>query len=210
MSEGEQTAPQEVKQPSRVVEAARKAVRTGLETSEDFKKMRNELDVKKMEKTLEGSTYRSWMNATDRVIGAMTQTDRDKLSTKLYKIKNTIVAAGVHVAAGAIDTTIRVLTWPGRTVGKIAGLAMAPFTGGATAGIYVFMKGLDIVTSKGPVRTYETWKAAKHAEKKILKYKVAESALLAKGGAQVIGEKTKQIIEGFAYPEGKPPKPIAR
>ncbi|MEK7577720.1 MAG: hypothetical protein AAB492_03860 [Patescibacteria group bacterium] len=201
----EQPTPQEVKYENPAVEAARGAVRKVLEGNDAFTKMRDKLSVK--DKNLRISVYKKWMMATDAYIGQMTKADRDKLSTKLYRVKSSLVAAGVHASAGLIDTTIRIATWPGRVLGKTIGLGMIPFSGGTSIGVYGFFKGLDVVTKAGIVRTYEAQAAEKFMAKKIVGYKAKEAVVIAGSAVKNVGSITKGILEGFAYPDGKPKPP---
>lgn len=205
MTESEQSAPQEVRNENPAVEAARGAVRKVLEGNDAFTKMRDKLSVK--DKNLNISVYKKWMMATDAYIGQMTKADRDKLSTKLYRVKMSLVAAGVHTSAGLIDTTIRVASWPGRVLGKAIGLGLMPFTGGASLGVYGFFKGADVVTKAGLVRTYEMQAAEKQMAKKIVGYKAKEAVVIAGHAVKNVGSITKGILEGFAYPDGKPKPP---
>lgn len=205
MSEiSEQSMSQEVRNENPVVGAARGAVRKVLEGNDAFSKMRDKLSVKDKGGY---SVYRKWMLATDAYIGQMTKADRDKLSTKFYRLKMSLMATGVQMSAGLIDTTIRVASWPGRVLGKITGLGLLPFTGGASLGVYGFFKGADIVTKAGIVRSYELKAAEKYAVKKIAGYKAKEAVVIAENAVKNVGSITKGILEGFAYPDGKPKPP---
>ena len=146
MSETEQPTPQEVKYENPVVGAARAGVRAALEANEAVKNVRAGMEVKQHVKdiTKRPNVYRAWMDSTDRVVGAMTKVDQNKLSTQLYKMKMGLLGAGLEASTWLIDTTIRVASWPGRVMIKGIGLGLGPFTAGASLELYLWGKAIDV------------------------------------------------------------------
>lgn len=184
-----------------VVEAARKAVRGGLETNEAWRKYRDTLNVKTEGK----SVYRAWVDAADKVVGAMTKADQEKFSTKLYQVKMRVLAAALQIPSAVIDTTFNVLSWIPRKGLMLAGMLTSPipFVGGTLFATGVALEGITRVGTRGLITPF----AEPHANRRILRYKIAEARLAAKAGGDFIGNSVKQIVTGFAYPEGKPVKP---
>ncbi len=210
MSEvNEQPIPQEARRESRVVSAARAGVRTALETSEAIQDVRAGMEIKQHVKgiTERPNVYRAWMDATDKVVGAMTRVDQKKLSTKLYKLKMGMMASGLEVSTWTLDSATRMLSWPVRVLTKVAGLVLLPFTGGASLEVYVFGKAMDVAAKRGTFSTWERARARKDAQKKLQRYHIAEAGQWVKKGVKNTQEITKNILVGFAYPEGKPVPP---
>ncbi len=204
MSEAEQPTPQEVKAENPVVGAARAAVRTALETSDAVKDFRDGIEMKKNDIIDRPNVYKAWTGAMENVVNNMTKVDQQKFSTKMYEAKMKLVAAGVHVGAWAIDTTVRVASWPIRAGVKTLSLAMAPFTGGATLETYLLAKGADLAVKRGVVATYEQGRAKAHEAWHIRKYQMAEAVTWVKDGGKNAAKISKDILTGFAYPDGKP------
>ena len=206
MSEAEQPTPQEVKAENPVVGAARAAVRTALETSDAVKDFRDGMEVKKNDIIDRPNVYKAWTGAMENVVNNMTKTDQQKFSTKMYEAKMKLVGAGVHVGSWAVDTTVRVASWPLRTAFKVIGVGLAPFTGGSTLEMYLAGKGMDLAVKRGVVATYEQGRAKAHEAWQIRKYQVAEAATWIKDSGKNAAQLSKNILTGFAYPDGKPVK----
>ncbi len=209
MSETEQPTPQEVKYENPVVGAARAGVRAALEANEAVKNVRAGMEVKQHVKdiTKRPNVYRAWMDSTDRVVGAMTKVDQNKLSTQLYKMKMGLLGAGLEASTWLIDTTIRVASWPGRVMIKGIGLGLGPFTAGASLELYLWGKAIDVGAKRGVFSTIEQTRAALDANKKIKRYHIAEASQWIKQSGKNVKELTTNILTGFAYPEGKPIPP---
>jgi len=253
MSESEQPAPREVRVENPVVGAARGAVRTALETNEKVNEWRDSLTVK------DKSVYRAWIDATDNYVNTMTETDRNRLSTKLYKMKNYLVAGALGVSSWTIDTTIN-LASKGLKIAGIAAvgaiaLPAVPFSFGlvgAGLGLYAagavgesFHRGkvvdrlktmrlikmtrggkflskfspgfqeLDKLAPKkvlapGFTKRIGLGMAEKYEKSKIEIYKAKLSVEQRKNFEGMVKTTAKNILTGFAYPEGKPPRPVMK
>lgn len=206
MTEGEQQAPPE-KRKNPVVEAARAGVRTALEANKAVQDWRNSLTVESKEKA---NVYRSWINAMDRVVGAMTEADKRKFSTKMYEMKMRLAAVTFGTLSPVLDFAVNVISFlPRKAVSALGWLTMlgnVP-TGLAIVGVG---KAMDRVVEAGVTRVPGVLFAEKHAMYRISRYKVREALTIARRGGEFVKQTTKNILTGFAYPEGKPVKPMAK
>lgn len=197
----------EVEEKNPVVEAARAGVRTALEANESYREWRENLRVR------EGlfRVYETWDDARKRLVGSMTEADRNSLQTKLLEFSMKMkgitgsaldislnMASKVMIVAGSGLVGVVALT----PVTAVAGLPLAAglIGGGWAAGR----------TGEGVARWAQT-RAVTSVSKEFVKYKVREAAMTSARAPEilkaVVDAKVKNIITGFAYPEGKPVKP---
>lgn len=201
MTEGEQVSPQEARVENPVVGAARGAVRKALETNENFRNWRDNIKVKDRKPK---SVYRAWMDAADRVVNNMTAADRGKLSTKMYEMKMRLAAATFGVVSPVLDLSVNVLSFIPRKA--VAALGWVTMLGNVPTGL-VFVgaaKAMDKIVDAGVTRVPGINLAEQHALKRTVRYKVAEAITVAKQGKDFVGQTAKNILTGFAYPDGKP------
>lgn len=253
MTEGEQQVPQEeVRKENPVVGAARAAARGVIETDESIKAWRDTLTVK------DKSVYRAWIEATDNYINSMTETDRNKLSTKMLRLKNYLGAAVLGVSSWTIDNVVNLASKGLKIAGVAAVGAIAlpaiPFSWGlvgAGLGLYAaggigeaFHKGRVVDKLKtmrllkltpggkwlvklspglsaveklqqkdlppGFTRRIGVGMAERYEKKKVESYKRRLSQEQLKDFNSFVKQRAKDIVTGFAYPEGKPVKPMAK
>ena len=194
MSEMGETPPEYIEEKNVVVEAARKGVRVALETNEAWKQYHDSLHVKEEKPK---SVYRAWVDAADRVVGAMTEADRNTIGTLLYEAKMRVWAGSLQVSSAMADTVFNVVTW----IPRKALLITSP----------VFGSALEHMAKVGPSAALTKKGAEEHASERIWKYRMNEAKTIAKEGGKFVkdqvGERVKQIVTGFAYPEGKQVKP---
>lgn len=225
MTEGEQQAPQqEVRKENPVVSAARGAVRTAIETDEAYHDWKDTLTAK------DKSVYRAWADAVDNFHASMSDRDRRRLSTKLETVKIKLKGALSQVMAPVLDFAVDHLGKVGKLSGlALLGTAALPavaLTGpliGASAILYGSGVALDAMRPKKfvqkgglflrklPVpalredgasfrmkKSAELWEARKKGEykKKIRKEQIKDIG-------SVVKQRTKDILTGFAFPEGR-------
>mgnify|MGYP001567117534 CR=1 FL=1 len=253
MSESEQPTPQEVKYENPVVGVVRSATRAALETNEKVNEWRDSLTVQ------DKSVYRAWIEATNNYVNTMTETDRNKLSTKLYQLKNYVGAAVVGVSSWTIDNTVNLASKGLKVAGIAAVGAIAlpaiPFSFGlvgAGLGLYAagavgesfhkgktrgraidrlktmrFLKALpfgESIAKLMPIDKLLPKKAApfgvtkrigihmaeQHEKSKIEAYKAKLTIEQRKNFEGFVKQTAKNIVTGFAYPEGRPPKSVMK
>lgn len=190
----------EVEEKNPVVEAARKGVRGALETNKAWRDYRDSLHVPIERK----SVYRAWVDASDKVVSAMTKVDQESLGTKLYEMRMRVMAGALQISSAGVDAAFNAITWIPRKA-MIVGGSLLSF---APPGQLMLLGGLGLETmARGGSRGLTIRGAERHAQNRIWRYKMSEAAMTAKQGGAFIGERVKQMVEGFAYPEGKPVKP---
>lgn len=203
-------------QKNPVVEGARKAVRGALETNKAWRDYRDTLHVKTEKK----SVYRAWADAADNVVGSMTKADQEKIGTKLYEVKMRLAAGAFFMASTPLDIAVNVLSWIPRkglilggagVVGFGALIGAGPIVGGPIMAVGAGLAGvgrtMDIAVEGGLTRKIGLRFAKYHEQKRIWKYNIGEAKMAMKHGGELVKERMKQIVEGFAYPEGKPVNP---
>lgn len=192
--------PVQVEKKHPVVEGARKAVRGALETNEAWRKYRENLQVKPEGK----SVYRTWVDAADKVVNAMTKVDQEKFGTKMYEMKMRIAAGAFQIASTPLDVAVNVLSWLPRKGLIVAGALTTPLAG---LGAPLLGAGLamESMVRGGFTRKIGLKYAEHHATQRIWRYKIAETKEAVKHAGGFVGERVKQIIGGFAYPEQKQP-----
>lgn len=208
MSEtSEMPIPQEVVEPENpVVKAARAGVRTALEANESYREWREKLKVR------EGifRVYDTWDDARKRLVGSMTEADRNSLQTKLLEFSMKMKGITGSVLDISLNVASKVMLVGGG--GLIGAVALGPLTwpvAGIGAGVMA-AGGVTGMAREGVARWAQT-RAVTSVSKEFVKYKVREAALTSVRAPEilkaVVDAKVKNIITGFAYPEGKPVKP---
>lgn len=203
MSEMGEMPPGVEVQKNPVVEGARKAVRGALETNESWRQHRDTLNVKPEGK----SVYRAWVDAADKVVGAMTGADRNSLGTKLYEMKMRLAAGAFQISSATLDIAVNALSWIPRKGFMALGVVSLPFSPPAAAWLGGIGLAGEAAVRGGFTRKIGLRAAEFHERKRIWRYKMAETKEALKHGGDFIGERVKQVVTGFAYPEGKPVKP---
>lgn len=209
MSEtSEMPIPQEVVEPENpVVKAARAGVRGALETNKAWRDYRDTLHVKTEKK----SVYRAWVDAADNVVGSMTKADQEKTGTKLYEVKMRLAAGAFFMASTPLDIAVNVLSWIPRKGLMVAGGIMTMIDPPLGMPVLVSGYAMERAVAGGFTRKIGIEFAKMHTANRVLKYKVGETKEAVKLGREFMKEqvngRVRQIVEGFAYPEGKPVKP---
>ncbi|MBI4066684.1 hypothetical protein HY411_03125 [Candidatus Gottesmanbacteria bacterium] len=186
-----------------VVEGTRAAVRKALEANQGYQEWRKNLAVQK------GlfAVYRTWDEARKHVVGAMTERDRRSWSTKMYELKMKMVGSGFWAADFALNVVSKAMIIGG--TGFIAASPFVPGVGlfGAALGGSMLVTGAVTEIARRGASYFGEASAASHVVNKVGRYKVREAGAAAARSPELAGKIVKNILTGFAYPEGKPMKP---